>query len=187
MIDGWGISCEIALRWMPLDLTDDKSILAQVMAWCRQATSHYLSQCWPRSLLMSLGPDELNAAMCLTLLFVFVSSCISITIQVGINNYVTTNFISWVEPPLAEVLEPVQWPTTAWINADLSSLWPSETNLSEIGIKIFFQAITFENAVCKTAAILFWPQCVKSSNPRYALWYHWSWWILAAVMHQAIT
>ena len=26
------------------------STLAQVMAWCRQATSHYLSQCWPRSL-----------------------------------------------------------------------------------------------------------------------------------------
>ena len=26
------------------------SKLAQVMAWCRQATSHYLSQCWPRSL-----------------------------------------------------------------------------------------------------------------------------------------
>ena len=24
---GWGISYEIALRWMPLDLTDDKSIL----------------------------------------------------------------------------------------------------------------------------------------------------------------
>ena len=23
--------------------------MAQVMAWCRQATSHYLSQCWPRS------------------------------------------------------------------------------------------------------------------------------------------
>ena len=34
---------------MPLDLTDDKSTLVQVMAWCRQATSHYLSQCWPRS------------------------------------------------------------------------------------------------------------------------------------------
>ena len=39
-----------ALRWMPRDLTDDKSRLVQVMAWCRQATSHYLSQCWPRSL-----------------------------------------------------------------------------------------------------------------------------------------
>ena len=47
---GWGISYEIALRWMPQDLTDEKSTLVQVMAWCRQATSHYLSQCWPRSL-----------------------------------------------------------------------------------------------------------------------------------------
>ena len=39
----WGISCKIALIWMPLDLTDDKSTLVQVMAWCRQATSHCLS------------------------------------------------------------------------------------------------------------------------------------------------
>ena len=35
VIDGWGISCEIALIWMSLDFT----------SW-----SHYLSQCWPRSL-----------------------------------------------------------------------------------------------------------------------------------------
>ena len=34
---------------MSLDLTEDKSTLFQIMAWCRQATSHYLSQCWPRS------------------------------------------------------------------------------------------------------------------------------------------
>ena len=40
---------EIALLWMSLDFTDDQSTLVQVMAWCRQATSHYLSQCWPRS------------------------------------------------------------------------------------------------------------------------------------------
>ena len=39
-------SYDSALRWMPQDLTDDKSTLVQVMAWCRQATSHYLSQCW---------------------------------------------------------------------------------------------------------------------------------------------
>ena len=106
MIDGWGISCEIALTlrcWQPevripfswesagdrdggphrivakdnnrficfqsgpfkgptwletvlhdemsLDLTDYKSPLVQVTAWCRQAKSHYLSQCWPRSIL----------------------------------------------------------------------------------------------------------------------------------------
>ena len=31
-------------------ISDDKSTLIQVMAWCRQATSHYLNQCWPGSL-----------------------------------------------------------------------------------------------------------------------------------------
>ena len=35
---------------MSLDFADDQSTLVQVMAWCHQATSHYLSQCWPRSL-----------------------------------------------------------------------------------------------------------------------------------------
>ena len=35
---------------MSLDFTDDQSTLVQVVAWCHQATSHYLSQCWPRSL-----------------------------------------------------------------------------------------------------------------------------------------
>ena len=35
---------------MSLDFADDQSRLAQVTAWCHQATSHYLSQCWPRFL-----------------------------------------------------------------------------------------------------------------------------------------
>ena len=52
VIDDWGTSCEVALGWMLLDLTDDKSTLVQVMAWCRQATSHYLSQGWPRIMLL---------------------------------------------------------------------------------------------------------------------------------------
>ena len=30
-----------------LDLTDDKSILVQVMAWCRQATSHFPGDTFP--------------------------------------------------------------------------------------------------------------------------------------------
>ena len=50
VIDGWGISCQIALIWMSMDFTDDQSTLVQVMTRCHQATSHYLSQCWPRSL-----------------------------------------------------------------------------------------------------------------------------------------
>ena len=48
--DWWrGISWEIALSWMSLDFSDNKSALVQVMAWCRQATSHYLNQCWRSS------------------------------------------------------------------------------------------------------------------------------------------
>ena len=44
------LSNDNALRWMPSELTDDKSTWVQVMAWCRQATIHYLSQCWPSSM-----------------------------------------------------------------------------------------------------------------------------------------
>ena len=50
MTDGWGISCKIApdgCHWTLLMM----STLVQVMAWSRQATSHYLTQCWPRFML----------------------------------------------------------------------------------------------------------------------------------------
>ena len=50
MIVGWVISCEIIHRWMPLHLTDDKSTLVQVMAWCVPTTSHYLRPYWPSSM-----------------------------------------------------------------------------------------------------------------------------------------
>ena len=48
VIDGGGISCKIVLRNMSTNFTDDKSTLVGVMACCHQATSHYLSQCWPK-------------------------------------------------------------------------------------------------------------------------------------------
>ena len=48
VIDSRCISSKIALRWMPQNITNEKSTLVQVMAWCCQTTSHYLSQCWPR-------------------------------------------------------------------------------------------------------------------------------------------
>ena len=40
-------SCEVGLRWVP---QNPKSTLVQVMTWCHQTTSHYLSQCWTRSM-----------------------------------------------------------------------------------------------------------------------------------------
>ena len=50
MLGPANISSEIALRWMSLDLNDDKSALVQVMTWCLQAISHYLGQCQQRSM-----------------------------------------------------------------------------------------------------------------------------------------
>ena len=54
-----------ALRWMPKYYTDDKSTLVQVIACCLKATSHYLGQCRPRSILpsvnvSSIGPRSLS-------------------------------------------------------------------------------------------------------------------------------
>ena len=77
VIDGWGISCEIALIWMSLDFTDDQSTLVQVMAWCHQATSHYLHQCWPRSL-SPYGitrPQWVKISFCQILLIWIIHSC----------------------------------------------------------------------------------------------------------------
>ena len=43
--------------------TSQMSTLVQVMAWCSQVTSHYLSQCWPRS--MSPYPSGLSGQITL--------------------------------------------------------------------------------------------------------------------------
>ena len=45
MVDILSISPEIALRWI-----DDQATLLQVMAWCHQASSHYLNQCCSNSM-----------------------------------------------------------------------------------------------------------------------------------------
>ena len=60
--DGCDISSEIALRWTSRYLNDDKPRLVQVMAWCCQATSHYLSHVDldPCHHMASLGHNELK-------------------------------------------------------------------------------------------------------------------------------
>ena len=57
-----GTHYEITFRWMPQNLTIEKSTLVQVMVWCCQAASHYLNQCWPRSVLSYgvTGPQWVN-------------------------------------------------------------------------------------------------------------------------------
>ena len=39
----------IALSWVQKSVTDDKSTLIHVMAWCRQAANYYLGQWWPNA------------------------------------------------------------------------------------------------------------------------------------------
>ena len=86
---GWGISYEIALRWMPLDLTDDKSTLVQVMAWCRQATSHYLSQGWPRSMSTNgvTRPQWVNVLLTVMLKKERKKKCLNISVYIVLNQY----------------------------------------------------------------------------------------------------
>ena len=52
---------EIALGRMPQNIIKENSILIQVMAWCCQATSRYLSQSWPRLChhILSIGHNGL--------------------------------------------------------------------------------------------------------------------------------
>ena len=42
--------CETDLWWMPQNIFNNMPASVQVLAWCHQATSHYLSQCWYRSM-----------------------------------------------------------------------------------------------------------------------------------------
>ena len=64
-IEFFSFSCESTLMCMLL--TKGKSALVQVMPWCCQVTSHYLSQHWPRSMsyyISSLGHNELITVSC---------------------------------------------------------------------------------------------------------------------------
>ena len=40
---------QIVLGWMPKNVTNEKSTLVHVMAWCLQAKGHYLRRCRPKS------------------------------------------------------------------------------------------------------------------------------------------
>ena len=62
VIDGLGTSREIALRWLSLKVTEDKSTLVQVKAWCRQAKAIIGANANSdlRRHMASLGHNELN-------------------------------------------------------------------------------------------------------------------------------
>ena len=57
-IDILSTSCEISLRWVLQNQTDEKSTLLQAMAWNCPTIIHYLNQSWPQSMLPSPGHKE---------------------------------------------------------------------------------------------------------------------------------
>ena len=98
--DGWGISCEIALRWMLLDFIDDKSTPVQVMAWCLQATSHYLNQCWRRSMSPHgvNGPQRVNTKSNITWYCIEPGILLCMGSAIERQLYiVTSSFIGWAQ------------------------------------------------------------------------------------------
>ena len=80
---------------LDLTITNDKSTLAQVMAWCPQAISHYMSQCYPTMLTQISayhGMDHWdtqiwNVCKCLENTFSFTSIAVSIILWNQINLY----------------------------------------------------------------------------------------------------
>ena len=57
-------SCEVSLRWMPKTSLMIKSTSVPVMAWCHQATSHYLRQCRSKIMLPLRYKEFLSRVSC---------------------------------------------------------------------------------------------------------------------------
>ena len=128
-----------ALRWMPQNLTDHKSTLVQVIAWCRQATSRYLNQWW-LGLLSSYGvvrPQWVNSSKPRTLIYSQINRliidwcnglspfrCQAITWALYSNRAITFFIQKWLE------LSSVQWwPIRFGLNALKASVLRSRLYL----------------------------------------------------------
>ena len=133
-------TCEIALSWMAQNTFDDKSTLVLVMAWCRQVTSHYLDQCWPR----------------------FMS-------PYGITQWVKTSLTHWgrvMHICIAYLtiiatdngLSPSRRQAIIWTNASILLIRPLGTNFSEILIEIY--KFPFKKMHLKTSSAKWRPFCL---------------------------
>ena len=127
----------MALRWMSTDLTDDKSTLVQVMAWSHQATSHYLSQCWPRS----MSPYGVTRPQWVN------SSLLSAANMSG----------NWVSIGSHNGMLPFWHQAITWTNDNLLSIGRLATIFSEIWIKT--QTFSFMKMHLKMLSAKWWPFC----------------------------
>ena len=133
---------------MSLNLTDGKSTLVQVMAWCHQATSHYLSQCWPKFMLPCgvTRPWWVNSSS-------LRDAYVNLTI-IGLDD----GLLLIDTKPLSESIA-----IYCWLDP-LQQVSVFFRNLYQ-NIKCFIQGNGFVNVFCKETAILFHPQCVNPVRP----------------------
>ena len=140
---------EIALRLMPQNLTNYKSTLVQVMAWCCQATSLYLGQCW----LKSISPYVFTRPQCTTSVYKMYTKSVILTKGCSvkphkhllINSYHTLTHWGRVTHICVSKLtiigsdnglSPDRRQAIISTNAGIMLIGPLGTNVSEILIKI---------------------------------------------------
>ena len=153
------------------------------MAWCRQAASHYLSQCWPRS----LSPYGVTRPQWVNLLmYICVTRPQWYNLFKAVLNWYG-EFLSNVCPSETQLIDSCQchMASSVWVNIgsgnSLVLMAPSHYlnpcgllgncilrnkprwNLNQ-NIKRFILQNAFENVVSKMSAILFKSQCVKHTG-----------------------
>ena len=170
--------------------------MVPLMAWCRQAMSHYLSQCWPRSMSQYgvSGPQWVNEITKLSVKKMYLkmeAKCVE--------KFMGLLACLWV--PLFDSLCIIYIYIKAWFSlsttAISNSLWSSDAIRGNKTKSVLVQVMAwhqpghrylyhcwflsvgatryiFKNVVCKVAAISFKPQSVKARGaPPYMIFVFW--------------
>ena len=133
----WALTVKIAVLWMAQNF-NEKSTLVQVMAWCLQATSHYLSQ----MLTQIYGTTMPQWVTGLTHWGQATHICVSkLTIIASDNG-----------------LSPGRRQAIIWNNAGILSIGLLGTNFSEILIEI--HKFSFKKMRLKVSSAKWWPCCL---------------------------
>ena len=125
---------------------DDRSTLVNVMAWCRQAISHYLNQCWPR-FMSPYGVTKPQWVKVMPSVNLSINGLVVPSTRLVVQKFVSSlkHMSHWCRiyesGDLASVgsgngLSPVRRQVITWTNAGLLSIGHLGTNFSEIRIEI---------------------------------------------------
>ena len=144
VIHGCGISCEIALMWLSLDLTDDKSTLVPVMAWCRQATSHFTWSYVDQVLwchMVSPGLSELNGITLNPTKYAH-NVCLVLFVWLGLVHDDFTNIFQgyFIGPELLRW----QQPWRIWVNKPRAILYNQNKTIHSKSICIYLRHIVIK-------------------------------------------